>query len=251
MSDFSTLLVSFLLIHTLCDFYLQPQHWIEEKKEKKHKSPKLYLHSILHGVALLIPALALKIDWINIAIIISIVSITHFAIDLWKVSTTNGDAFSRFIIDQILHVLVLITAVIYITDSTIIIALLQHDQFPETIMITFAYVLILKPTSVAIGCILNKYPISGSEKDGVKGLVAGGELIGYLERILILTFTLVGSYAAIGFVLAAKSIFRFGELNKSNDRSMAEYVLIGSLVSVVITTLIGVFVTIGLNLDIS
>ncbi|QRV23949.1 DUF3307 domain-containing protein [Marinomonas foliarum] len=251
MSDFSTLFISFLLIHTLCDFYLQPKHWIEEKKEKKHRSPKLYLHSILHGVALLIPALALKIDWMNIAIIILIVTITHFAIDLWKVSTTKGDAFSRFAIDQILHVIVLITTVFYITDSIAITELLQHDQLPEAIMTTFAYLLILKPTSVAISCILSKYPISGGEKESVNGLVAGGELIGYLERILILTFTLVGSYAAIGFVLAAKSIFRFGELNKSNDRSMAEYVLIGSLVSVVITTLIGVFVTIGLNLDIS
>lgn len=250
MSDFSTLLVSFLLIHTLCDFYLQPKHWIKEKEEKKHRSPKLYLHSILHGVALLIPALALKIDWINIASIISIVTITHFAIDLWKVSTTKGDAFSRFAIDQILHVLVLIITAFYITDSITITKLLQHDQLPEATMITFAYLLILKPTSVAIGCILSKYPISGGEKESVNGLVAGGELIGYLERILILTFTLVGSYAAIGFVLAAKSIFRFGELNKSSDRSMAEYMLIGSLVSVVMTTLIGILVILGLDISV-
>jgi len=75
-------------------------------------------------------------------------------------------------------------------------------------------------------------------------------LIGYLERVLILTFTLVGSYAAVGFVLAAKSIFRFGELNKSNDRSMTEYVLIGSLVSVVITTLTGTLMSFGLNVQI-
>lgn len=72
-------------------------------------------------------------------------------------------------------------------------------------------------------------------------------MIGYLERLLILTFTLVGSYSAVGFVLAAKSIFRFGELNKSADRSMTEYVLIGSLVSVVITILIGTLVSVGLD----
>ncbi|WP_137169701.1 DUF3307 domain-containing protein [Marinomonas sp. FW-1] len=251
MTDFTSLLVSFLLIHILCDFYLQPKHWVEEKKEKKIKSPRLYLHSILHGVALLIPSLILKIEWINIVSIITIVTITHFIIDLWKVSTTKGDAFSRFAIDQILHVLVLISTVFYVTDSINITELLQHDQMPEIILITFAYLLILKPTSVTIGCILSKYPISGSEEENVNGLVAGGELIGYLERILILTFTLVGSYAAIGFVLAAKSIFRFGELNKSNDRSMAEYMLIGSLVSVVITTLIGILVILSLDIEIS
>ena len=85
------------------------------------------------------------------------------------------------------------------------------------------------------------------ESTYVSGLVAGGELIGYLERLLILTFTLVGSYAAVGFVLAAKSIFRFGELNQSANRSMTEYVLIGSLLSVVITTLIGALVSLGLG----
>lgn len=102
-----------------------------------------------------------------------------------------------------------------------------------------------------IASILRKYPISGTENNtSVNGLVAGGELIGYLERVLILTFTLMGSYVAVGFVLAAKSIFRFGELNKSDDRSMTEYVLIGSLVSVVITTLIGTLISLGLDVKI-
>ncbi|WP_235630778.1 hypothetical protein [Aliivibrio fischeri] len=111
--------------------------------------------------------------------------------------------------------------------------------------------IILKPTSIVIGSILRKYPILGGESNpSISGLVAGGELIGYLERVLILTFTLVGSYSAVGFVLAAKSIFRFGELNKSNDRSMTEYVLIGSMLSVVITTLLGTLVSLGLDVKI-
>ncbi|MCG9647983.1 hypothetical protein L1D24_05290 [Vibrio brasiliensis] len=40
------------------------------------------------------------------------------------------------------------------------------------------------------------------------------------------------------------------ELSKSNDRSMTEYVLIGSLVSVVITTLVGTLMSLGLGNDI-
>jgi len=59
---------------------------------------------------------------------------------------------------------------------------------------------------------------------------------------------LVCSYVAVGFVLAGKSIFRFGELNQSANRSMTEYVLIGSLISVVITTLIGVLVSLGVGI---
>jgi hypothetical protein len=125
---------------------------------------------------------------------------------------------------------------------------LRHEKFSEVIMVVFAYLLILKPTSILIGSVLRKYPIKGA--GNANGIVAGGELIGYLERLLILTFTLVGSYAAVGFVLAAKSIFRFGELNKSDDRSMTEYVLIGSLVSVVFATLVGTLMSLGLDVKI-
>ena len=102
----------------------------------------------------------------------------------------------------------------------------------------------------SIGSILKKYTVTVDEdntQSTFKGLIAGGELIGYLERTLILTFALVGSYAAVGFVLAAKSIFRFGELNKEAGRSMTEYVLIGSLLSVVITTIVGAFISLGLD----
>jgi len=56
-----------------------------------------------------------------------------------------------------------------------------------------------------------------------------GRIIGILERIIIYFFVLNGNYTAIGFVIAAKGITRFKELEK---RSFAEYVLIGTLLSI-------------------
>ena len=251
MFDFWGTLIAFLIIHIICDFYLQPNKWVKAKKQHTYRSLELYYHSLLHGTALLLPALVLGIDWISITYIISIVTITHFLIDLWKVTTPNGDKFSYFIIDQALHISVLAIISFHLMNDLTLAAILKHDKLSDSLMIIFAYLLILKPTSVAIGTILKKYPISDSNDNTAKnGLIAGGELIGYLERVLILTFTLVGSYAAVGFVLAAKSIFRFGELNKSNDRSMTEYVLIGSMLSVVVTTLLGTIVSLGLDIKI-
>jgi Flp pilus assembly pilin Flp len=166
-----------------------------------------------------------------------------------------------FVIDQALHVSVLAAIAFHVADGASIEAVLQHERFSDGVLVVFAYVLILKPTSIVIGAVLNKYPIVNSAMDtdtdavtdtdgvaepvsdktaNVSGLVAGGELIGYLERLLILTFMLVGSYAAVGFV--------FGELNQSANRSMTEYVLIGSLISVVITTLIGALVSLGVGI---
>lgn len=36
---------------------------------------------------------------------------------------------------------------------------------------------------------------------------------------------------AVGFLLAAKSVFRFGDLRDDQDRKRTEYVLIGTLLS--------------------
>ena len=249
MFDFFDVLIPFLLIHVICDFYLQPKRWVEAKKQSTYRSHELYLHSLLHGIALLVPAIALGIDWRSTICLIAIVVLSHFVIDLWKVTTPNGDRFSHFVIDQTLHVSVLAIIAFYLADGVTIDAVLKHEKFSDGIMVAFAYLLILKPTSIVIGSVLRQYPITDPDNN-TSGLVAGGEVIGYLERVLILTFTLVGSYAAVGFVLAAKSIFRFGELNKSDCRNMTEYVLIGSLLSVVITTLVGALISLGLDMKI-
>lgn len=250
MADFLTVLMLCLLMHILCDFYLQPLQWVKAKKAHTYRAPELYFHSLLHGVAILAPAMVLGVAWQVAACWVVIVAISHFVIDLWKVTTPNGESFAAFMIDQVLHVLVLVAIALDLTGGVTVDAVLQHPKFPDAVMVLFGYLLILRPTSIVIGGILKKYPIAGAGGSQVSGIVAGGELIGYLERLLILTFTLVGSYEAVGFVLAAKSIFRFGELNKSKDRSMTEYVLIGSLVSVVITTLVGTLLALALDLKV-
>ena len=56
-----------------------------------------------------------------------------------------------------------------------------------------------------------------------------GATIGALERLLIVGFILVGLDAAVGFVIAVKTIARFKQLD---DRGFAEYYLLGTLASV-------------------
>jgi hypothetical protein len=63
-----------------------------------------------------------------------------------------------------------------------------------------------------------------------------GATIGILERLLIVTFMLAGADAAIGFVIAAKTIARFRLLD---DRDFAEYYLLGTLGSVSVAILTG------------
>jgi len=64
-----------------------------------------------------------------------------------------------------------------------------------------------------------------------------GKIIGAIERMMIFFFVIVGEYSAIAFIIAAKSIARFKELD---DKEFAEYFLIGTLLSTAVATLTGI-----------
>ena len=72
------------------------------------------------------------------------------------------------------------------------------------------------------------------------GKFHSGKLIGYLERCLILIFVVLSQYEAIGFLIAAKSILRFGEASSGTEKS--EYVLAGTLLSLAFALLLGILV---------
>lgn len=70
-----------------------------------------------------------------------------------------------------------------------------------------------------------------------------GRVIGMLERIFIYSFAVSGQFTAIGFILAAKGVVRYHEFE---DRTFAEYVLIGTLLSALlamaVALLVGIFI---------
>jgi hypothetical protein len=64
-----------------------------------------------------------------------------------------------------------------------------------------------------------------------RGFDNGGRYIGQLERTLIFLFVLIGQPTGVGFLVAAKSVFRFGDLKEHEDRMEAEYIIIGTMLS--------------------
>lgn len=93
---------------------------------------------------------------------------------------------------------------------------------------------------------LDLKPRAQSEGKGVvdMGEFNRGRVIGLLERVLLYSFILQGQYGAIGFVMAAKAFTRFKALD---DRSFAEYVLIGTLLSGGLALLFGLLVIKGMS----
>jgi hypothetical protein len=47
----------------------------------------------------------------------------------------------------------------------------------------------------------------------------------------------------VGFLITAKSVFRFGNLKESKDRQLTEYILIGTLLSFGIAIITGIIYT--------
>ncbi|KEZ50309.1 hypothetical protein AZ46_0206360 [Metabacillus indicus LMG 22858] len=61
-------------------------------------------------------------------------------------------------------------------------------------------------------------------------------MIGYIERLLVLILTFYSAYPAIGFIVTAKSIARFKQMD---DRNWAEYFLLGTLTSMFVGIALG------------
>jgi len=99
-----------------------------------------------------------------------------------------------------------------------------------------------------LGVFLRRFEESSGKDFAQGGLANGGYWIGIGERTLIYLFILSGVPEGIGFLVAAKSIFRFGEIKEPEQRELAEYILIGTLMSFTAATLVGIATKYALEL---
>ena len=228
------LFVKLLLAHLLGDFIWQPGSWVADKEIKKHKSIYLYAHIILHG--LLAAILAGEIRFIPYAFLIAV---THGLIDWIKLNfQKKKNKRSWFVADQIVHILILI-GVVLLYENKNIPDFWKNNEF--WIFLT-GILLLTKPTSIFIKTIISIWAPESKIDNQDNSLIAAGNYIGILERLFVFGFILTNHFEAIGFLLAAKSIFRFGDLKEAKDRKLTEYVLIGTLISFGIAILAGLIV---------
>ncbi|MDX2427740.1 MAG: DUF3307 domain-containing protein [Xanthomonadales bacterium] len=232
-------LLMLLLAHILGDFVFQNSAWVEDKYENKYRSKALYMHGLTHAI-LATTAWVLLLGWsLDLIWVVGIIAISHCLIDLFK-AYTNKSSVLWFLVDQALHVMVIVGVWIWFTNQPQKLEpLLSWLLACQTIGILLAYLVVLKPVSVLVGLICKTWADGGADTNSLPN---AGTLIGYLERVLILTFILIDQFGAIGFLLAAKSIMRFGSASGSNHRKLTEYVIVGTLSSFTIAIFIGLAV---------
>jgi len=228
------LLLRLLVAHLLTDFVLQPTAWVNQKKQKKHRSAKLYLHVLVAGITAYLFSGLWDNWWLPLVIMV-----THFFIDLWKLNRPENVRY--FIIDQLLHVLVIVIAwaTLFYDLHMVWCYVLQLLQNTKLWLIITGYILVTWPLGILIGIATDKWRIAAEvSKDGLQ---KAGVWIGFFERLLILTFILSNQFAAVGFLIAAKSILRFSD--KENTQKKTEYVLIGTLMSFAAAVIIGILIS--------
>lgn len=214
-------LIKLLLAHVLGDFFLQPDKWVAEKEQLKLKSSKLYLHVAIHAAMVFVVFLSFDV-WMQALVI----AISHYVIDACKLLLQKPNTKRLwFFADQALHIAVIISCWLSFYDGAKIDFGFINDA--KIWLYIFGGLLLTSPAAIIIKVVIAKFIPSTSPLS----LQNAGKFIGILERLLIYVFILTSHFEAVGFLLAAKSIFRFGDLKEANELKLTEYVLIGTLLS--------------------
>ncbi|WP_346883574.1 DUF3307 domain-containing protein [uncultured Algibacter sp.] len=227
-----SLIIKLILAHIIGDFLLQPQKWVTHKETHKHKSKFLYWHILVHLCTLIF---VLQFDfkyWAGISIIV----ISHYIIDVIKLhlKTKINDRL-LFSLDQLAH-LVILALVLKIYEPF----KFNIDKLFDTKILLFitCVLCITKVSSIVMKTIISKWDLKAYNEE--TSLEHAGSYIGILERLFVFMFIITNHWEGVGFLIAAKSVFRFGDLSKAKDRKLTEYILIGTLLSFGLAILFGV-----------
>lgn len=222
-------------VHLLADFLFQSSAVLERKRQERKF---LFLHCFIYFVVFEILFFIL-FQCEKVFLLGVIISILHFLIKnkLEKRFSQRRLQLLFFLLIQLIHIVMLI-GVYYIFNlenltNDFYIKLQGYENFKTIILYILIFSIILDPASVFIRKLfistsLKTYPKIYSEE------LKAGNIIGKLERIIIAILLLNNQFGVIGFVLTAKSIARFKQME---NRDFAEKYLIGTLTSFLIVLL--------------
>jgi len=239
-TDTVSLFIRLLIAHLAGDFVFQKKSWIENRRAGRWKSPFLYLNAGI--VTVLSWALS---GFHQVWTIPLLIFAAHAFTDLLK--SYAPDTTAIFYTDQALHLgATIVATALYlpVLNAGYSCCGFLFGNYHLWIY-TGAYLTVLWPMGIFIAQFTKQWQAESNQSGGLKD---AGRYIGMLERLLILTFIFVNQFPAIGFLIAAKSILRFGDIRESGNRKGAEYILIGTMISFAAAIFTGIAANYLLNL---
>lgn len=221
-----------LVAHVLADFLFQPGWMVARKREP--------LTFVSHGVVVLILSQATTGQVAAPALLG--LTLAHMAVDAAKLRFGRG--IGGFLADQAAH-LATIAATATLAPGLWATGFWATGFWATGIpagagftatgalgaaVVAAGFLLATRAGSFAVGLLMAGLAAGAPPE----GLPRGGLTIGLLERGLIYVLMLAGQPEVIGFLIAAKSILRFGAVNAADpagNRAASEYIIIGTLAS--------------------
>jgi len=227
------LLIRLIGAHLVADFLLQSDRTVAQRWLRKWSSSWLYIHAAIAGGLGYFFAAQWTAVWLPF-----VIAFTHSLVDGVKVQVKDNAC--TFALDQAVHLAVIIGCWVFLIDDPVAAwhLVVRKVEDPWWWVILLSYLAVIWPAGIAIGKVTaSRFHKTGTDQaDPSDRGDKTGQWIGWLERFLILTFVLLDRFEAIGFLIAAKSVFRFGELRKE-----AEYIIVGTLLSFSLAIIVGLF----------
>jgi hypothetical protein len=224
------LIVFQIIAHVLSDYFFQTDKNAKEKNKNGFKSQFIIKHTAITFLCSWILSFDINFIFCSIGIAIS-----HYILDGSK-KYLNTSRYS-FFIDQTLHLFFILLFVWLFETYLISIKVLEISLSIKTLLTILGYLICIKPANIFIRETLIVAKIE-SISDTTTELKNAGKLIGILERLLVITFVILGKLEVIGFLIAAKSILRY----KDSNTIKTEYVLIGTMLSFGIAMALGILI---------
>ena len=206
-----------LFAHVLADFVLQTA-WMVAQKRK----------ALAMGAHLAVVLATLIATTGSLHPVLLIVALAHLGIDLVKTFALPR-GLGSFMADQGAHLLTLVLAawaVPGLWTASPFAGLLP--QLPALMGLLSGALLATRAGGFAVDLLMAPWA-EQMRGHASQGLTDGGRFIGWLERGMIFLLVLFNQPEGIGFLIAAKSVLRFGTVG--DDRAVSEYVIIGTLAS--------------------
>ena len=205
-------LAALLFAHIIADFVLQTSGMVATKRRP--------LTMAIHGAVVLGTAI---IATGSLSPWLLALTGAHLAIDAAK-TLSGRRGIWPFLADQAAHLATLIALTLVQPDLMAQGVWAACPLLAPLMALTAGAIFTTRAGGFAVGLLMDPWFAASPI-----GLPGGGRAIGNLERGLIFLLVLTGQAQSIGFLIAAKSVLRFGSVG--DEKAVSDYVIIGTLAS--------------------